>query len=420
MGFAGTNLTFQEYWESTDTGRVAYINEEFLRDYIQEVTYEQSAIYAAIGKSAGEFGTLAPRFQTREGYPRKLLGRVTGSDPYAITFSGSVMHGTTLTTNLLQQFVVKNTILQKEVDGEIYEIKLSEDPTSLSVVCAASGGTSMVVDDAPIWWDIVATPWSDKTDFKTPSAVPRRQEHTFTQIFEAHLQITQTDKNLREQLVTDPFEDQFKLKMNGMADEKARAVIRMSPVTEDGGTTWLTGYDTDEPQMAGLNWWMRYAQTRFANPYIDLDAGGEPLNGKMLKNVMHSLVNDELSPQGTAGYIVVGNATTMRYVETFEEEYLHITKSDDVIGRNISGILLNGEETPFATDNNVPESHVYILPAAQIELGHFRGGAAQRKKIETAGMYDQWTVYEHIVGLIPKNPRWIGRVKNVKSFSLSA
>lgn len=421
MGFAGTNLTFQEYWESTSTGRVAYINEEFLRDYILEVTYEQSPIYAAINKAAGEFGTLAPRFQTREGYPRKLLGRVTGAGPYAITFSGSVLHGTTLTTNLLQQFVVKNTILQKEVDGEIVEIKLSEDPTTLSVVCAFSGGTTPTVDDAPIYWDIVSTPWSDKTDFKTPSAVPRRQEHTFTQIFRAHLQITQTDKNLREELVTDPFEDQFKIRMQAMAEEKARAVVRMSPRTDDGGTTWLTGYDTDEPQMAGLAWWVRYAQAQFANPLTDLDAGTTPLTGLMLKNVMHSLVNDELAPQNTAGYVVVGNPTTMRYVESFEEEYLQITKSDDVTGgRIIRSILLNGQETAFAADNNVPESHIYVMPASQLELGHFRGGAPYREKMGKTGPYDQWMVYEHIVGLIPKNPRWIGRVKNVKPFTLSA
>jgi hypothetical protein len=419
MGFAGTNLTFQEYWESTDTGRLAYIDEEFLRDYILEVTYEQSPIYAAIGK-AGEFATLAPTFQTREGYPARLYGQVTGADPYAITFSGKVMHGVTLTTNLLQQFAVKNTILQKEVDGEIIEIKLSEDPTSLTVVCTFNGGSSPTVDAGPIWWDLVSTPWSDKTDFKTPSAVPRRIEHTFSQIFRAHLQITQTDKNLKERHVTDPFEDQFKLRMNAMADEKARALIRMSPVTEDGGTTWLTGYDVDEPQMAGILWWIRYAQAQFANVNTDLDANTTPLTGEMLKNVMHSLVNDELAPQNTAGYVVFGNPKTMRYVERFEEEYLQISKSDDVIGQNKTAIMLNGQPTAFGVDRYIPESQVLILPTDTLECGHFKGGAPFREKMGKLGPYEQWLVYEHVMGLLPKNPRWIGRVKNVKPFSLAA
>jgi hypothetical protein len=339
---------------------------------------------------------------------------LTGTIVFSETFNGD-----TITAELLAQVLRKGSVIQKVENGTVVQAKITQAApiASLTATIAKHGGTTLTADTAVTEYLIMAPSWADTRGLEQPTSLPRKREHTFTQIFRGEVEISDTDQNLAEKLITNPLEDQIKLVALRMAQEKAAAFINGRPVWDTGTSTWLTGYDTNEPYMAGLIWWaLTYVQAQEANPLICIDCNGQAPTERNLEDLAHNLTMSELAKIGSQGYQVWGHPTTMRYTKKWQEAYRRTDEKTDVVGYRNKSIILEGSEIDFADDLYFPESMIALAPMNDLSYGPFKNGT-KRKRVENDAFIEQTMIKEHLYGLMPKNPRQIGLLYNVLPFN---
>lgn len=416
MGYIGTGSSFNEYWNATAQGKPDIFIEEWLKPYMTEVFIEQSKFGKEV-KKGQTVATLAPSWQTQQDYPDRLTATMASADGLTgtVVFSGT-FNGAAISSELLAQVLRHGSILQKIESGTIVQASITQAApiASLTATIACHGGTTLTADTTATEYQIMAPSWADTRGIEQPTSLPRKREHTFSQIFRGEVEITDTDQNLDEKLITNPLDRQVKMVVARMAREKAAAMITGRPVWDTGTSAWLTGYDTAEPYMAGIQWWAEYAQTNQANPLIYVDCDNQALTPRMLKDLAHNLYMTEMADL-SKNYQIWGNPTTMRYTEAFEEAYIQTTPDRKVVGFEKNAIMLEGEQVPFKSDRLFPPTFVYLLPMSNLSYGPFKNGT-KRKKVETNDFSEQWMIKDHVTGLLPENPRHIGVLYNIREY----
>ena len=417
MAYKGTGSSFNEDWNATTQGKPDIFIEEWLKPAMTEIFLEESPFAKELNK-AGTVASLAPSWQTRQGYPERLTATMASGDGLTgtVVFSGT-FNGAAITAELLAQVLRKGSVLQKIENGTIVQAKITQAApiASLTATIAKHGGTTLTADTAVTEYLIMSPSWADTRGIEQPTSLPRKREHTFTQIFRGEVEVTDTDQNLDEKLVTNPLQQQVEMVLMRMAREKAAAFINGRPVS-DGAGGWYTGYDTNEPYMAGLLWWAEYAQTNESNPLIYVDCDNQALTAEMIKELAHQLYLTELAKIERSRYQVWGHPTTMRYKERFQEAFRRTDAKTTKVGFDNNTIDLEGVEVPFKSDRLIPETYVVLAPMADLSYGPFKNGT-KRKKVETDDFSEQWMIKEHIYGLLPENPRHIGVLYNVRPYS---
>ena len=417
MGYKDTGLDFNQYWHATAQGKPDIFIEEWLKPTLTEIFLEESPFAKEI-KKAAQVATLSPTWQTQQGYPEVLKAVMTTANGTTgtVVFEG-YFNGEAITAALLAQVLRKGSVLQKVEDGTFVQAKITQAApiASLTATIAAHAGTTLTSDGAAVEYLIMAPSWADTRGIEQPTNLPRKREHTFSQIFRGEVEITDTDQNLDEKLITNPLDRQVKMVLQRMAREKAAAFINGRPVS-DGAGGWYTGYDVAEPYMAGVIWWAEYAQAKQANPNTWVDCDNQPLTERMLEDLFHNLALQELAKIGPSRFQIWGHPTTMRYTKRFQEAYRQISGTDTTVGFMNKAINVEGVDVEFHGDRLIPPSIILGCPMGDLSYMPFKNGT-KRKMVATDDFSEQWMIKDHTVGLLPENPRHIGVLTRVRPFT---
>ena len=418
MAYQG-DLEFLQHWEARDTGSIDMIL-EWIKDYAVEVLLEESK-FAKMVKRGGEIPTLEPSWVTQYPFPRQVKAQVItgdGGTTYTVTFSGK-FNGDTLTTDLLKQIISKNSRIQKTYAGLPVQWIISDSAIDgLTLDCKPFGGTTPHVDGSATVYDLGSPPDKDTNDFEQPQGLPRRIDHTFTQRYRRRVEITDTDRNIRDKVIKDPFQRKVEANIKDMAHEVAWDLINARPQTIDGGTTWLSGYDIEDPTMAGLLWWAQVkGKALDSNTDVFVDCSAAPFTPFMCWDLAHHLRTDRLTNFGDGKWILLMHPTTMRYTQFWEEEYRRTDPKRTTVGFSNTAIHAEGIDIEFVDDLKCPQEIVFLVDVTDLEYGPFKGAAMRRKDVSTGGWYTQSIIGQHLYGLIPENYAEIGVLYNLKKFS---
>lgn len=409
-------LEFDDLFNATTTGRSDLID-EWMRDYVVETTYEQSAFMKAIGKGKGGMQTFEPGQVKQMPFMRTCMAAVNdaGGGNYTMTFA--TINGEAVDADLLRQYVGYNRVLETtdSTTGAAIQVVLTADTVAATMTCAAYANTAIasIADSVNREFNFGTKPGWVTEDFGQPVDLPREIEHTYTGRFRRYIQITEDEKIMRDKVQYDSLEKRVRLALDDLALEKAWVMMNGRPRYENGA--YVSGYKTNKPSMPGIRWWAEQGADSAGEIYVNCN--NQPLTPEMIKTGLLNLRRKRFANFDRGKWAIWFDPVTRQYADDWEKAYKDKRWDDATVGVENNQYRYRGRDYNFMEDMQWPANCVGIFDSSALTHGNMKNGEMKRKKHENQGVeYEQWSIYEHCWGLLPEYTGQILWFYNIRTY----